>query len=207
MTPATGLPGAAPLERSFFARGAPAVARDLVGMLLVHAHDGLAARLVETEAYTEDDPACHGYRGRTERNAPLFGPPGHAYVYFTYGMHWCLNTATGTAGRAEGVLLRAAEPIAGLDVMRARRAGGRRLSDRDLLRGPARLAQAYGLDGTWSGHDLCDGGPLYLADDGARIEVEAGPRVGVVAAADRPWRFAAAGSRWVSAYKRHPRAG
>lgn len=195
---------AARLERAFFARPAPAVARALVGMLLVRADDGLVARLVETEAYTQDDPACHAHRGRTVRNAPLFGPPGHAYVYFTYGMHWCLNIATGSEGHGEGVLLRAAEPLVGLGTMRPRR--GERVLDRNLLRGPARLAQAFGLDGSWSGRDLCDGGPLHLADDGTRRDVESGPRVGVAAAADWPRRFAAAGSPWVSPYKRHPRA-
>jgi DNA-3-methyladenine glycosylase len=192
------------LERRFFARPAPVVACDLVGKLLVRADDGLVARLVETEAYTEDEPACHGHRGMTRRNAPLFGPPGHAYVYFTYGMHWCLNTATGTEGRGEGVLLRAAEPLAGLETLRRRR--GPRGAERDLLRGPARLAQAFGLDGTWSAVDLCGEGPLHLADDGARPQVVAGPRVGVAVAADHPWRFVAAGSPWASAYKRHPRA-
>jgi DNA-3-methyladenine glycosylase len=197
-------PAAAPLERAFFARPAPDVARDLVGKLLIRADERLSARIVETEAYTQDDPACHAYGGRTQRNAPLFGPPGHAYVYFTYGMHWCLNTATGREGRGEGVLLRAAEPLAGLDRMRSRR--GRHLRDRDLLRGPARLAQAFGLDGAWSSTDLCDDGPLRLADDGTRPAVETSPRVGVVAAADRTWRFVAAGSPWASAYKRHPRA-
>jgi DNA-3-methyladenine glycosylase len=195
---------ASALGRDFFARPALEVAPDLVGMLLVRADEGVVARLVETEAYTEDDPACHAYRGMTARNAPLFGPPGHAYVYFTYGMHWCLNTATGRPGRGEGVLLRAAEPVAGLETMRTRR--GPRVRDRDRQRGPARLAQAFGLDGSWSGADLCDGGPLRLADDGERPDVDASPRVGVVAAPDRPWRFVAAGSRWASAYKRHPRA-
>lgn len=192
-----------PLERAFFARPAPQVAPDLLGKLLVRADDGLVARLVEVEAYTQDDPACHAHRGRTARNAPLFGPGGHAYVYFTYGMHWCLNAATGPPGQGQGCLLRAGEPLAGLSVMRARR-GGR--PDRELLRGPARLAQAFGLDGGWSGRDLCGGGPLLVADDGDLPRVQAGPRVGVSTAADRPWRFVVAGSPWASPYKRHPRA-
>lgn len=201
MTAPAGRPQ--PLVREFFARPAPTVAPELVGKLLVRADDCLVARIVETEAYTQEDPACHGHRGPTTRNAPLFGPPGHAYVYFTYGMHWCCNTATGSVGRGEGVLLRAAEPLEGLDRMRARRG---RVSDRDLLRGPARLAQAYGLDGSWSGTDLCAGGPLYLADDGTTLPVAAGPRVGVATAADIAWRFVADGSLWASPYKRHPRA-
>ncbi|HWB72061.1 MAG TPA: DNA-3-methyladenine glycosylase [Egibacteraceae bacterium] len=191
------------LQRSFFARPAPRVAPDLLGKLLVRADEGLVARIVEAEAYTQDEPACHAHGGRTARNAPLFGPPGNAYVYFTYGMHWCLNAATAAEGEGQGCLLRAAQPLAGLAVMRARR--GQR-PDRELLRGPARLAQAFGLDGTWSGRDLCDEGPLYLADDGALPPVQAGPRVGVVAAADLPWRFVVAGSPWASPYRRHARA-
>jgi DNA-3-methyladenine glycosylase len=191
------------LQRSFFARAAPEVGPDLLGKLLVRADDGLVARLVEVEAYTQDDPACHAHRGQTARNAPLFGPPGHAYVYFTYGMHWCLNTATGQVGSGQGVLLRAAEPVDGLERMRARRGTAR---DRDLLRGPARLAQAFGLDGTWSGVDLCDGGVLHLADDGTEVDVESTPRTGVATAADVAWRYAVPGSPWVSPYKRHRRA-
>ncbi len=191
------------LDRSFFARPAPAVAPELVGKLLVRSDDGIVARLVEVEAYMAFDPACHGYRPRTERTAPLFGPAGHAYVYLNYGMHWCMNVATGEEGVAEGCLLRAAEPLEGLDCIRSRRGNAR---DRDLLRGPGRLGQAYGLDGSWSGRDLCDGGPLWIADDGTRPEVTAGPRVGVSRAATVPWRFFVPGSPWVSAYKLSPRA-
>lgn len=192
------------LTRGFFARDALVVAPALVGMLLIRADEGLVARIVETEAYREDDPACHAYRRRTERNEPLYGPPGHAYVYFNYGMHWCLNVATGEDGVAQGCLLRAAEPLAGVDLLRARRG---RATDRDLLRGPGRLGQAFALGGSWSGADLCaPGSVLHLADDGTRPEVVAGPRVGVSRAADLPWRFSTPGSRWVSAYKRSPRA-
>lgn len=192
-----------PLERDFFGRPAPTVARALIGKLLVRKDDGIVARIVETEAYTRHDPACHAHPGPTARNAPLYGPPGHAYVYLSYGMHWCLNTATGPVGVGQGCLLRAAEPLRGLDVVRSRRRGVR---DRELLRGPARLAQAFGLDGSWSGLDLCDSGPLRLVDDGYRPTVTAGPRVGVSKAADWPWRFWVPDSPWVSAYKRNPRA-
>jgi DNA-3-methyladenine glycosylase len=199
---------AVPLGRDFFARDATEVARDLVGKLLVRHDEGLSARIVETEAYTQEDPACHAYRRRTERNDPLFGPPGHAYVYFTYGMHWCLNVATGRDGHAQGCLLRAAEPLTGLDRMRARH-GGRR--DRELLRGPARLAQAYGLDGAWSGWDVCahpdPAHPLGFADDGDRPRVVVTPRTGVSLGADLPWRFVADDTAWASPYKRHRRAG
>jgi len=196
-------PAAVPLERPFFARSALDVARDLVGKLLLRTDEGLVARVVETEAYLVEDPACHAYRGRTARNAPLWGPPGHAYVYLNYGIHWCLNAATGEDGRAEGCLIRAAEPIAGVERMAERRGNVR---PRDLLRGPGRLGQGYGLDGGWSGGDLCGGSPLAWADDGARPEVVTGPRVGVSRAADRPWRFSVPGSPWVSPYSRSPRA-
>ena len=192
-----------PLDRSFFSRPAPEVASDLVGKVLRRADTGLAARIVETEAYMQEDPACHAHRSRTVRNEPLWGPAGHAYVYFTYGMHWCLNVTSGSAGHAQGCLLRAAEPLEGLEVMRASR-GGR--ADRELLRGPARLAQAFGLDGSWSGVDLCAQGPARLLDDGHRPSVVATPRTGVAAGADLLWRFVAEGSRWASPYKRSPRA-
>jgi DNA-3-methyladenine glycosylase len=177
------------------------VAHDLVGKLLICAPEGLVARLVEVEAYMQDDPACHAYGRRTPRLEPLYGPPGHAYVYFTYGMHWCANVSTGVDGIAEGCLLRAAEPLAGLDVIRRRRGG--KVADRDLLRGPARLAQAFGLAYADSGRDLCNGGPLHFADDGCSPSVETGPRVGVAAAPDVEWRFVMADSPWVCPYKRH----
>lgn len=218
-----------PLPASFFARPATEVAPDLLGKVLVRrdvapAGDGaelapegaavvLRARIVEVEAYLQDDPACHAHRGRTARNAPLFGPGGRAYVYFTYGLHWCLNVATGPEGHGQGCLLRAAEPLEGLALMRLRRTppSGRAVADRDLLRGPARLAQAFGLDGSWSGRPVCalrgNGVPeLYLADDGVELPHEAGPRTGVAAAADVPWRYAVPACRWVSPYRRHPKA-
>lgn len=192
-----------PLGRDFFARTATEVAPDLVGKLLCKPAEGLVVRVAETEAYVQHDPACHAYRGFTARNAPLFGPPGHAYVYFSYGMHWCLNVATGVDGAAEGCLIRAAEPLEGLGCMRARRNG---MADRDLLRGPGRLGQALGLDGSVSGSDVCAAGPLCFADDDDRPALASGPRTGVAVGADTPWRFWSAGSRWVSSYKRSPRA-
>lgn len=192
------------LDRAFFARPAPEVAHDLVGKLLHRQDEGITVRIVETEAYRQDDPACHAHRGMTARNAPLFGPPGHAYVYLSYGMHWCLNVVSGEEGWGEGCLLRAAEPVAGVDVIRERRGLQRR--DRDLLRGPGRLGQALGLHRDHSGIDVCDQDLLALSDDGARPAVRSGPRVGVALAAELPWRFWAANSPWVSAYKRSPRA-
>jgi DNA-3-methyladenine glycosylase len=191
------------LTRAFFARPAPTVARELVGMVLCHCDDALMARVVEVEAYTQDDPACHAYRGRTARNAALWGPPGHAYVYRSYGMHWCFNVATGEEGVGQGCLIRAAQPLVGQDVMRRRRPVRHEV---DLLRGPAKLCQAFGIYGALSGTDLCGGGVLQFHDDGTRAPVTEGPRVGVTLAADLPWRFFVPGSRWVSSYRRSPRA-
>lgn len=201
--PAVATVPGSPLPRSFFARDATAVAPQLVGMVLCRSAEGLSARIVEVEAYRQDDPACHAYRRRTERNAPLWGPPGHAYVYRSYGVHWCVNVATGTDGVAQGCLIRAAQPLAGHDLMRTRRGG---VDDVELLRGPAKLCAAFGITGALSGRDLCGDAPVALLDDGTRPEITAGPRVGVSQAADWPWRFFVDGSRWVSPYRRSPRA-
>lgn len=190
------------LTRDFFARPAEQVAPELVGKLLVRG--GVRARIVETEAYHQDDPACHAFHRRTPRNEPLYGPPGHAYVYFSYGMHWCFNIATGVDGVAEGCLVRAAQPVDGLELVRARRPGVR---DRELLRGPARLCAGLDLHGEHSGADLCGAAaPVRVHDDGLRPPISRGPRVGVSRAADAPWRFWMSGSPWVSRYQRSPRA-
>jgi DNA-3-methyladenine glycosylase len=192
------------LARGFFARPAPEVAADLIGKVLRKPAEGLAARLVEVEAYRQDDLASHAHRGLTARNAPMFGEPGHAYVYFSYGSHWCMNVVTGVNGVGEGCLLRAAEPLAGLELMRARR--GPTVADRDLLRGPGRLGQAFGLGRGDSGTDVCGTGSLQLDDDGVRLPMASGPRVGISLAADLPWRFYVPGSPWASSYKRSARA-
>ena len=156
--------------------------------------DGVGGRIVEVEAYDGDDPASHGYRGETSRNRSMFGPPGRAYVYRSYGIHWCLNLVCEEEGAAAAVLLRAVEPTHRVDVMRARRG----LDDvRLLCAGPGRLCQALGVAG---GHDglLLDRPPFaVLARDGA-IRAVAGPRVGITRAADLPWRYGLAGSRFVS---------
>jgi len=191
------------LTRSFFERDAPEVGRDLIGKILCRGDVDVAARIVEVEAYTHDDPASHAYIGPTARNAPMWGPAGHAYVYRSYGMHWCFNVSTGGAGVGQGCLIRAAQPLRGHDWMRARRPVER---DVDLLRGPAKLCQALGIAGAMSGSDLCAGGVVQFRDDGTRPEVVCGPRVGVSRAADWPRRYYVAGSRWVSAYRRSPRA-
>jgi DNA-3-methyladenine glycosylase len=183
-------------------------ARGLLGCRLVA--NGVTVRLTEVEAYagTGGDAASHAYRGRTRRNEVMFGPAGHAYVYFTYGMHWCLNVVTGVAGEASAVLLRAGAVVDGLDLARARRPAVRR--DVDLARGPARLCAALGIDGGAYGADLLAGGPIRLEPPAAPVPpaaVRSGPRVGVTGAHDVPWRFWLAGDPTVSAYRRHrPRA-
>jgi DNA-3-methyladenine glycosylase len=186
-----------------------AAARGLLGCLL--SAGGVTVRLTEVEAYagTGGDAASHAFRGRTARNEVMFGPAGHAYVYFTYGMHWCMNVVTGVEGEASAVLLRAGEVVAGLDAARARRSGVRR--DADLARGPARLCSALGIDGGFYGVDLLDeAAPAVLRPAPAPVapeRVETGPRVGVTGAHDVAWRFWLAGEPTVSAYRRHrPRA-
>jgi DNA-3-methyladenine glycosylase len=170
---------------------------------------GVTVRLTEVEAYggVGEDPASHAYRGRTPRNTVMFGPSGVLYVYFVFGMHWCLNVVTGPPGSPSAVLLRAAEVVDGQDLARVRRTGpGVPLRDRDLARGPARLATALGVDGTATGTSLLDGtGPVRLlpAASGVRGPIATGPRVGVAAAADVPWRFWLGGEPSVSAYRRH----
>ncbi|MEU2613232.1 DNA-3-methyladenine glycosylase [Micromonospora sp. NPDC007271] len=179
-------------------------ARGLLGCLLTAG--GVTVRITEVEAYagTAGDPASHAYRGRTPRNAVMFGPSGRAYVYFTYGMHWCVNVVTGADGEASAVLLRAGEVVDGLDAARARRPAVRR--DVDLARGPARLCAALGIDRTVYGADLLGDGPVRLRPAVALVPaaaIAAGPRVGVTGAHDVPWRFWIAGDPTVSAYRRH----
>ncbi len=165
----------------------------------------VTVRLTEVEAYDGQgmDPGSHAHRGRTPRNAVMFGPPGHSYVYFTYGMHWCLNLVTGTEGVATAVLLRAGAVVDGVDVARSRRPSAR--SDVDLASGPARLAQALGVDGWAWGVDMLDpAAPLVLLppERGSRTgPVRTGPRVGLSAAADLPWRFWLDGEPSVSRYR------
>jgi DNA-3-methyladenine glycosylase len=192
------------LPREFFAGDARAVARALLGKLLVRS-DGRVARLVEVEAYLGlDDPASHAFRGPTPRAKIMFGPPGILYVYFSYGVHWCANVVCGPEGTASAVLLRAAQPLEGIPAMRAARWHGQReLRQRDLCRGPGRLCEALGITGAENGLDLTEtgGGLLGLADDGSGSggEVVATLRVGLTRGASSPWRFIVKGSPWVSA--------
>lgn len=198
--PERGVMPLRPLARAFFARPVLQVARDLLGCILVHTtREGIVAgMIVETEAYGEDDPGSHAFRGRTMRNAPMFDEPGHAYVYFTYGMHHCLNAVTDRVGVAGAVLLRAVEPLAGLDLMRARR--GERTTDRDLARGPARLTQAFAIDREQNRADLT-AGPLVICA-GERLPwqtVDQSPRIGLGRLQDgRQWRFLVKDSPWTS---------
>jgi DNA-3-methyladenine glycosylase len=191
------------LPRDFYAQDALIVARALLGQRLVRVLNGerLAGRIVETEAYRgEADAASHAARGRTPRNAVMYGPPGHAYVYFIYGMHFCLNAVTGLEGVASAVLLRALEPLEGVATMRLHRAGR---ADRELANGPARLCQALEIDDRFNGADLVNGAELFIeADlDVAADQVITGPRVGVrgdPAALAAPWRFRVRGHPYVS---------
>jgi DNA-3-methyladenine glycosylase len=175
------------------------VAPALLGCLLV-AH-GVTLRLTEVEAYSGEglDPASHAHRGRTPRTEIMFGPAGRLYLYFTYGMHWCANVVTGVEGEASAVLLRAGEVVDGLDTARTRRPGA---SDRDLCRGPARLARALALDaGSLDLDVLAPASPVRLVAGPPHGEVLAGPRVGVSKGAATPWRFWIAGEASVSPYR------
>jgi DNA-3-methyladenine glycosylase len=168
------------------------VAPELIGAVLLV--DCVGGVIVEVEAYDAEDPAAHGYRGRTERNASMFGPAGHAYVYRSYGIHWCLNLVCAAEGQPEAALVRALEPAAGLDAMRARRGV---TEPRLLCSGPGRLCQALGVTGAHDGLAL-DEPPFELRPAPGPVEVVVGTRIGLTKAADRPWRYALAGSRYVS---------
>ena len=189
----------------------------MLNQLLV-ASDGRAGRIVEVEAYGGPpgqgagdprwsdprlaDPAAHSFGGRTTRNRTMFGPPGHLYVYFSYGVHWCANVVTGPEGTASALLLRALEPVAGLDLMRAARWRDQKVQvDRDLCRGPGRLAQAMGIDRSADGVDLCSrSSPFFLASDGTPppLAPAVSPRIGISQAADVPWRFTVPDHPYVS---------
>lgn len=189
-----------PLLAEFYARPTLQVARELIGKTLWSRVDGelTSGVIVETEAYVAAiDPAAHGYRGMTARTRTMFGRPGHAYVYISYGMHHCLNVVTEPEGEAAAILVRALEPRTGITVMRARR--GARISDRDLCRGPGRLCQALGITLTEDGVSLA--GPLLWitgTPDWTHSAVATSPRIGITRAVEWPWRFYVPGSRYVS---------
>ena len=187
------------LSRSFYRRDPRLVAPELLNKIIAR-DDGRTGRIVEVEAYCgAEDPAAHTFRGPTKRNATMFGPAGHLYIYFTYGMHWCANTVCGEVGQGWGVLLRAMEPLTGLDEMRAARRNPRR--DRELGSGPGRLAQAMGITGKFNGIDLVTAtAGITLLDDGTpppQVPI-AGPRIGISRAIEHPWRWHVPGNPNVS---------
>jgi DNA-3-methyladenine glycosylase len=174
------------LTRSFYARSAVDVAPELLGCILQVGN--LRVRLTETEAYLPEDEASHSFRGRTKRNEVMFGSPGHAYVYFVYGMYWCLNVVTGPPGDGQAVLLRGGSAIAGVEEMRRNRP--KCLVDAKLADGPGKLAIALGINGSHNGLDLCSSYRFCLRNDGfVPHSIEAGPRVGISKNVDKPWRF------------------
>ena len=176
------------LDRTWFERDAPIVAPDLLNKLLVVTADGelCSGRIIETEAYMSDDPASHTFTGVSTRNAVMFGDAGHLYVYLSYGIHQCANVVTGTVGRGQGVLIRAVEPVDGIEQMRQRR--GR--PDRELADGPGKLCQALGIGAQHNGADLLTS-EVAIVDDGIAppSAPRVGPRVGITKAATTPWRF------------------
>jgi DNA-3-methyladenine glycosylase len=180
------------LDRGFFDRSVHEVASELIGVTLDV--DGVGGPIVEVEAYDSEDPAAHGFRGRTPRNASMFGPPGHAYVYRSYGIHWCLNFVCEGEGSPAAVLIRALEPTHGIDEMRRRRG----LDDPRLLcAGPGRLCQALGVTREQDGLPL-DQPPFELLPPDSPREIVTAPRIGISVATDLPWRYCAAASRYLS---------
>jgi DNA-3-methyladenine glycosylase len=184
---------AEPLGADFFDRSVHDVARDLVGCTLLY--EGCGGVIVETESYEADDPACHAYVGLTERTRVLFGPPGYAYVYLSYGIHSLLNAVAEPEGEAAAVLIRALEPTHGLERMRARRGDK---PDTELCSGPGKLTEALGIDLTDNEADLGREPFLLAPPAGPPPEIVTGPRIGITKAVENPWRFCAAGSRYVS---------
>ena len=182
----------ASIRRDFFARSVHAVAPDLIGAIFLF--NGVGGRIVEVEAYHHTDPAAHSYGGRTERNAVMFGPPGFVYVYRSYGIHWCVNFVCEPEGSASAVLIRAIEPLEGLEKMRRRRG----LKDARLLgAGPGRLCEALGISRAHNGLPL-DAPPFRLYRRTAKIEIAVGPRIGITKAVDHTWRFGLKGSPFLS---------
>lgn len=187
------------LQRPFYQRHPTLVAPELLNKILLR-EDGRCARIVEVEAYAgSEDPAAHSFRGKTARNATMFGPPGHLYVYFTYGMHWGSNAVCGEIDEGVGVLLRAAQPLGGLDLMHRARPAAKRLID--LANGPGKLSQAFGINREFDGADLVNGDHgIRIVSDGTPPPASPaiGPRVGITKAVDLPWRWSVPGHPSVS---------
>ena len=192
----------APLPREFYVQDTRAVAQKLLGQIVQRRLPKgglLSGIIVETEAYLKDDPACHAYRGRTPRNSTMFGPPGHAYVYFTYGLHMMLNLVCAPEGTAEAVLIRALEPVEGVEAMRQNRRGI--LETRQLTNGPGKLAQALALTRlTHDGVDLTEPSSelLILPNEYSPFEMVTKTRIGITQGVDLPWRYYVAGNPFVS---------
>ena len=180
------------MKREFFARSVHDVAPELIGATLLV--EGVGGEIVEVEAYDREDPASHGHRGLTARNAAMFGPPGHAYVYRSYGVHWCLNLVCGEQGDPQAALVRALEPTHRLELMRARRAVEH---DRALCSGPGKLCQALAITREHDGLPL-DGEPFQLLARAREPDIVAGPRIGISQAAALPWRYGLADSPFLS---------
>ena len=181
-----------PLRRPFFARDVHAVARELIGATMLF--KGVGGRIVEVEAYHHTDPAAHSYNGQTRRNAVMFGPPGHAYVYRSYGIHWCVNFVCEEEGSASAVLIRAIEPTDGIAAMRRRRG---LKEERLLCSGPGRVCEALGITGAHNALAL-DKPPFVLLPRQDDVPIATGPRIGITKAADLPWRYGLQGSRFLS---------
>ena len=180
------------LGRDFFARSVHEVAPDLIGVTLLV--DGVGGPIVEVEAYDQEDPASHAFRGPTARNAVMFGPPGYAYVYRSYGIHWCLNLVCDVEGRAEAALIRALAPEHGLDAMRGRRGA---VADRALCSGPGKLCQALGVTREHNGLAL-DESPFALLEREGTPRIVIGPRIGISRAVEQSWRYGLEGSDFLS---------
>jgi DNA-3-methyladenine glycosylase len=180
------------IRRGFFDRSVHRVAPELIGASLLV--DGVGGVIVEVEAYHHTDPAAHSYNGRTERNAVMFGPPGVAYIYRSYGIHWCLNFVCEAEGSASAVLIRAIEPTAGLGVMRRRRGVS---DERALCSGPGKLCEALGVTIKHNGLAL-DRAPFELRARATKPEIATGPRIGITKAVDEPWRYGLKGSKFLS---------
>jgi DNA-3-methyladenine glycosylase len=178
-----------PLPRSYFDRPVAEVAPDLIGATLLHF--GVGGLIVEVEAYDQTDPASHSFRGPTLRNAVMFGPPGHAYVYKIYGIHYCLNVV---CHKGSAVLIRALQPVAGIDIMQNRRGG---VTDKQLCSGPGKLAQALGIDLTQNGLAV-DAAPFAVLPPEAKADIATGPRIGITKGIETPWRFCLRGSPYLS---------